>query len=158
MSRLRLMYRPTNYMLNGQCVQQSPSASQIHVVVPVLFLQFWALCTQAQLNLFYHPFYPDITHVRKDTRPSPAFPYCKLWKAGRGLGTRLGGVLVIKVSSSQRINSGRGLGTRLRGVLVSKVSSSQRINSGRGLGTRIGGVLVPSSQEDQQWGFVKCVN
>ena len=26
-----------------------------------------------QLNLFYHPFYPDVTHVRKDTRPSPAF-------------------------------------------------------------------------------------
>ena len=26
---------------------------------------------------------------RKDTRPSPAFPYCKRWKAGRGLGMRL---------------------------------------------------------------------
>ena len=24
-------------------------------------------------NPFYHPFYPDITHVRKNTRPSPAF-------------------------------------------------------------------------------------
>ena len=28
-------------------------------------------------------------HVRKDTRPSPALPYCKRQKAGRGLGTRL---------------------------------------------------------------------
>jgi len=43
-----------------------------------------------QSNPFYHPFYPNITHVRKDTRPSPAFPYCKRRKAGRGLGTRLG--------------------------------------------------------------------
>ena len=43
----------------------------------------------AQLNPFYHPFYPDIPHVRKDTRPSPAFPYCKQRKAGWGLGTRL---------------------------------------------------------------------
>ena len=44
-----------------------------------------------QSNPFYHPFYPDVTHVRKDTRPSPAFNflYCKRWKAGRGLGTRL---------------------------------------------------------------------
>ena len=24
------------------------------------------------LNLFYHPFYPDVTNMRKDTRPSPA--------------------------------------------------------------------------------------
>ena len=28
----------------------------------------------------------DVTHVRKCTRPSPAFPYCKRWKAGRGPG------------------------------------------------------------------------
>ena len=26
----------------------------------------------------------DVTHVRKCTRPSPAFPYCKRQKAGRG--------------------------------------------------------------------------
>ena len=32
----------------------------------------------------------DVTHVRKCTRPSPAFPYYKRRKAGRGLGTRLG--------------------------------------------------------------------
>ena len=30
-----------------------------------------------------------ITHVRKDTRPSPALLYDKQWKARRGLGTRL---------------------------------------------------------------------
>ena len=28
----------------------------------------------------------DVTHVRKCTRPSPAFPYCKRRKAGRGPG------------------------------------------------------------------------
>ena len=40
-------------------------------------------------KLFLPPFYPDVTHVRKDNRPSSAFPYCKRRKAGRGLGTRL---------------------------------------------------------------------
>ena len=28
----------------------------------------------------------DITYVRKCTRPSPSFPYCKRREAGRGLG------------------------------------------------------------------------
>ena len=32
---------------------------------------------------------PDITHVRKCTRPSPAFPYCKRQNAGWGPGTTL---------------------------------------------------------------------
>ena len=27
------------------------------------------------INPFYHPFHPDVTHVRRDTRPSPAFLY-----------------------------------------------------------------------------------
>ena len=54
-----------------------------------LFLLFWALCIHVQLSAFYHPFYPDVTHMRKDTRPSPAFLYCKRRKAGWGLGTRL---------------------------------------------------------------------
>ena len=41
------------------------------------------------INPFYHPFYPDVTHVRKDTRPSPALPYCKRRKARQGLETTL---------------------------------------------------------------------
>ena len=41
------------------------------------------------VRFFYRPFYPDVTHVGENTRPSPAFPYCKLRKAGWGLGTRL---------------------------------------------------------------------
>ena len=59
-------------------------------LVPWLFLLFWVQCTHAQLNPFYHPFYPDVTHMREDTRPSPTLPYWKRRKAGRGLGTRLG--------------------------------------------------------------------
>ena len=54
------------------------------------FLLFWVQCAHAQLNPFYYLFYPDVTHVRKDTRPSPTLPYWKRRKAGRSLGTRLG--------------------------------------------------------------------
>ena len=31
------------------------------------------VCPRTQINPFYHPFYPDITRMRKDTRPSPTF-------------------------------------------------------------------------------------
>ena len=89
-NRVCFMYYSTDYTLNTWCVQHSPPTSQISVVsylVPWLCLLFWAQRTHAQLNTFYHhPFYPDVTHVRKDTRPPPAFPYCKRWKDGRGLG------------------------------------------------------------------------
>ena len=46
--------------------------------------------TYVQLKSFYRLSTHDITHVRKCTRASPAFLYCKRRKAGRGLGTRLG--------------------------------------------------------------------
>ena len=49
-----------------------------------LFLLFWALCPHAQLNPFYHPFYPNVT-----TRSSSALLYWKRQKAREGLGTRL---------------------------------------------------------------------
>ena len=29
---------------------------------------FWVQCPHAQLNSFYHLFYPNVTHMRKDTR------------------------------------------------------------------------------------------
>ena len=29
------------------------------------FCLFWALCTHAQLNPFYHTIYPNVTHVRE---------------------------------------------------------------------------------------------
>ena len=46
-------------------------------------LLLWPWCAHAQLNPFYHPFYSDVTHVRKDTRPSPTLLYWKLQKAGQ---------------------------------------------------------------------------
>ena len=54
-----------------------------------------------QLKPFYRLSTRDVTHVRKCTRPSPAFPYCKRRKAGRGLGTRLAfcGILNNRLSS-----------------------------------------------------------
>ena len=58
------------------------------------FFFFAVLCTHTQLNPFYHSFYPDVTRMRKDTRPSPVFPYCKWQKAGRGLGMRLGATTI----------------------------------------------------------------
>ena len=53
-----------------------------------LFLPFWALCTHTQLNPFYHPFYPDVTHVRKDTRPSPRFSILIATKRWAGPGNK----------------------------------------------------------------------
>ena len=43
----------------------------------------------AQLSPLYPSLYPYVTHVMNYSRPSPAFPYWKRRKAGRGLGTRL---------------------------------------------------------------------
>ena len=73
-NRLHFAHCSTDYTLNTRCIRQSPAASYIRAVSYLprwLFLLFWALCTHSQLNPFYHPFYPDVTHVRKDTRPSP---------------------------------------------------------------------------------------
>ena len=81
-----------DYALNAQCVRQSPPASQgtcSKLPCTLALFAVLAQCAHAQSNPFYHPFYPDVTYVRKDTRPSPALPYCKRRKAGRGLGTRL---------------------------------------------------------------------
>ena len=51
----------------------------------VLYFHSPAARENTDANPFYHPFYPDVTHMRKDTIPSPAFPYCKRWKAGQEL-------------------------------------------------------------------------
>jgi len=47
------------------------------------------ISTHVQSNLLYHPFHPDVTHMRLCTKPSPAYLYCKRQKAGRGLGMTL---------------------------------------------------------------------
>lgn len=64
--------------LNTRCMTFAPSSRARYVwyLVPGLFFQFWDLCIHAQLNPFYPPFYPNSTHMRKDTRSSPIFPYC----------------------------------------------------------------------------------
>ena len=78
-NRLCFAYCSTNYTL-AQCVQQYNSRPLLHVgryMQQVTFawvrLLFWDLCTHAQLNPFYRPFYLDVTHVRKDTKPSSHF-------------------------------------------------------------------------------------
>ena len=63
------------YTLNTWCVQVASRYLDTYVcvviyLVPWLFLLFWAQCAHAQLNRCY----PNVTHMRKDTRPSlPAF-------------------------------------------------------------------------------------
>ena len=53
---------------------------------------FWAQCAHTQLNPFYHPFYPDVTHMRKDTRyPLPLYRTAsdrkldRAWEQGYGV-------------------------------------------------------------------------
>ena len=94
----------TNYTINAWCVWQSPSVSWTHCTCGKLASQMIDHCraslskqhytlpfhgTQRGLiNSFNHPFYHDVTHVRKDTRLSPAFLYCKWWKAMLGPGNK----------------------------------------------------------------------
>ena len=59
-----IVYCSADYRLNAWCVWQSPPARWIYVVcwlAPWFFLLFWAQCTHAQVNPFYHPFNPDVT-------------------------------------------------------------------------------------------------
>jgi len=58
------------------------SLSKQHYTLPFHGTQ-WGL-----INSFDHPFYHDVTHVRKDTSLSPAFLYCKWWKAMLGPGNK----------------------------------------------------------------------
>ena len=46
--------------------------------------------------------------MRKDTRPSPAFLYCKQWKNGEEVGTRL--------SAAEGWVGGLGNGVKVKGV------------------------------------------
>ena len=54
-------------------------------------LRMWApqRFAYAQLSPLYPSLYQYVTHVINYTRPSPAFPYCKRQKVGRGLQMRL---------------------------------------------------------------------
>ena len=49
----------------------------------------------AQLSPLYPSLYPYVTHVINYSRPSPAFPYWKRRKAGRGLGRGYSGLVSV---------------------------------------------------------------
>ena len=76
--RITWQYPLSEFRSNKQGEILSPYIHVVNYLVSWLFFLFWAQCAHAQLIPFYHPFYPDVTHVRRDTGPSPAFPYCKL--------------------------------------------------------------------------------
>ena len=71
--------------------ERAPTKKQLRVLSIVDQLRAWAhrRSAYAQLSPLYPSLYPYVTHVINYSRPSPAFPYWKRRKAGRGLGTRL---------------------------------------------------------------------
>ena len=84
---------PTNYVLTKNGFQLKPNLVKNWPFT----MTFWSLVVCKPIQVHFSmghtnqlPFYPDVTHVRKDTRPSPVSPYWKWRKAGRGLGMRLG--------------------------------------------------------------------
>ena len=90
-SRLHLRVFSTDYTLNAQCVIPSSPTSYIHVVsynVPgtLALSLFWAQCTHAQFKPFYHLFYPDVTHVRNDTRALSHFSILQATESWAGPG------------------------------------------------------------------------
>ena len=68
--------------------ERAPTKKQVCVLSIIDQLCAWAhrRSAYAQLSPFLYPY---VTHVINYSRPSPAFPYWKRWKAGRGLGTRI---------------------------------------------------------------------
>ena len=71
--------------------ERAPTKKQLCVLSIVDQLRAWAhrRSAYAQLSPLYPSLCPYVTHVINYSRPSPAFPYWKRRKAGRGLGTRL---------------------------------------------------------------------
>ena len=70
-------------------------------------LRAWAhrRSAYAQLSPLYPSLYPYVTHVINYSRPSPAFPYWKRRKAGRGLGTRLRSTLCCHFHHQNAVSS-----------------------------------------------------
>ena len=50
-------------------------------------------CTLLHLSIYLNPLQAQCSLVPRPRPAFPAFPYCKWWKAGRGLGTRLPSLL-----------------------------------------------------------------
>ena len=81
-------------LLCAYCLNKLPERGPTKARLCVLsIMSLWAWARQrsayAQLSPLYLLSTLYVTHMRKDTRPSPAFPYYKRQNAGRGLGTRL---------------------------------------------------------------------
>ena len=64
--------------------------SVVSFLVPWLFPLFWAQCAHTQLNPFYHLFYPDVTHMKKNYQ-ALFFPFfnCKQRKGWVWPGNRV---------------------------------------------------------------------
>ena len=82
-------YSSTNYTLIAWCVRWSDPARYICVVCYLVTLLFWVPVHQHIIKIYYHPFYPDVAHMRICTRLSPLFRTTSNEKLGRGLETRL---------------------------------------------------------------------
>ena len=77
--------------LCAYCSKKLPERAptkQLRVLSIIDQLHAWAHRRYAYAQL-RPSLYPYVTHVVNYSRPSPAFPYWKRRKAGRGLGTRL---------------------------------------------------------------------
>ena len=74
-NRQCFLYCSTEYMLNTLCVRQSPPTSYIRVVnylVPRLFFVVLGPVHPCTIKPDLPSFLSSVTHMRKDTRPSPA--------------------------------------------------------------------------------------
>ena len=80
--------------------ERAPTKKLLRVLSIIDQLRAWAHRRSAytQLSPLYPSLYPYVTHVINYSRPSPAFPYWKRRKAGRGLGTRLFLTRVAKIT------------------------------------------------------------
>ena len=83
-NRLRFMYfQPTTCSMLGVYNSRPLIARYMRYATrTLLFFAVLGQCAHAQLNSFPHCFYPDITHMRKDTRPFLTLPYWSDRKLG----------------------------------------------------------------------------
>ena len=70
--------------------KRAPTKTQLRVLSIIDQLRVWGTSTIHLRSIKSSlPFSLPLCHVINDTRPSPTFPHCKRWKAGRSLGARL---------------------------------------------------------------------
>ena len=82
-------------------MHELPPASKICVVSHLAFF-FTVLSPVCPRTIKpFLPLFLSWRHMRKDTRPSPGFSYCKRWKAGLGLGIRLDVIQTLRLYDCQ---------------------------------------------------------